>query len=336
MEDMILHDLYFRIFESAVVAIGVTDRKGLYIEVNNAWCNFMGYTREEALQLNIDDVTPETDIPESKDNYNRLMNHEIDKLNKNKRFKRKNGTLFWTDLSVSAIKNDSGKAVGVLGIFVDIDEKYKTEQYQKDMNSMLEVLNEELMSANTTITKKNVELQAAYKELNKLARRDTLTELYNRRALNEIMEQEVRRSQRSGRPFFVAIADIDNFKHVNDTYGHSFGDLVLKEVAKIIKDGGVRGTDYAGRWGGEEFLLILTETKYNGAYTVLERIRKSVCEHKMQCGEVSINVTVTIGFTYQKEHYNSLQLLEEADKALYIGKRSGKNKTVCHFDCSAT
>ncbi len=332
MKEIGLHDLYYQIVESAVVAIGLTDKSGRFILVNKAWCRFMGYNHEEALKITIQDITPATDIEESISNYNKLISKEIESFSKIKQYKRKDETFFWADLSVSAVIDESGQVYGVLGVFINIDHKVKAEQYQNDMKCMLEALNEELMQANTEISRKNVELQKAYEDMENLARIDVLTKLYNRRVMEEILAREVNRSRRSSRTFFIAIADIDNFKSVNDTYGHEFGDYVLSTVANIFRTGGIRATDYVGRWGGEEFLFVLTETNFKGASTVLERIRADIASKSFEHKGKLLSVSVTIGFTYQKEHYIIDELISEADQALYKGKKTGKNKIVCYYD----
>ncbi len=334
MELMILEDLYYRIVESAVVAIGVTDREGNFVVVNKAWCRFMGYTEQEAKQLNIRDITPSSDIEESDNNYERLLSQEIECFCKIKQYQRKDGTLFWADLNVSVIKNDKLDSVGVLGIFINIDDKVKADKTLQDLNDTLEGLNEELIKANIEITKTNKELAEAYEELDRLARKDPLTELYNRRSMDEILKREMDRSRRTKRPFFVAIADIDNFKSFNDTYGHECGDDVLKIAAKVFLEKGIRSTDFVGRWGGEEFLFVITETDFNGARIVLERVREEISKVPLRFHGQDLHITITIGFSYRKGHYKIDELVAEADKALYQGKRNGKNQVVC-FYCNA-
>ncbi len=331
MELKFLNDLYYRIFESAVVAIGVTDQEGHFVVVNKAWCKFLGFSEEEAKNIHIKDITPPTDIHESDTNYQRLLSQEIDCFCKIKQYMRKDGSLFWADLNVSVIKNDNGDSIGVLGIFVNIDDKVLADKTLHEFNMVLEDLNQDLVKANIEITSKNKELKKAYEDLDVLARRDTLTKLFNRRSLDEILHREINRSRRSKRPFFVAIADIDNFKAFNDTYGHECGDDVLKTVSKVFLEKVIRTTDFVGRWGGEEFLFVLTETDFEGAKIVLERVRDEVANTPLYYKDQVLHITITIGFSYQKNHYNIDELISEADKALYQGKRSGKNQVVCYY-----
>ncbi|MDD2229704.1 MAG: diguanylate cyclase [Candidatus Cloacimonetes bacterium] len=309
-----LEAIYSRIFQNAVVAIGVTDSTGKYISVNPTWCNLLGYSAEEALSLNVNDVTPDEDKSSSIISFSYLKEEKGRSIRKQRRYQKKDGTIFWADLYVSALFGDDGEVQGLLGVFVDIDKQFQAEQAQKLMLHNMEQMNQELSNANT--------------ELQKLARHDTLTGLYNRRVLEDILTRESMRSQRTKRGFGIAIADIDDFKHVNDTYGHECGDKVLKELSRIFLKG-IRTTDTMGRWGGEEFLFIFTETSCQGALIVIERIRKKVELLTLKCRDNEIKTTCTVGLSYHHGDLGTKDMIAEADKALYEGKRSGKNKVVC-------
>jgi len=171
----------------------------------------------------------------------------------------------------------------------------------------------------------NIELQLAMEDLNRLARRDTLTQLYNRRVLDEILVQEINRAERSKQGLAVAIADLDNFKLINDTHGHEAGDLALIELARVLREE-IRTTDFVGRWGGEEFLFIFPDTSCSGALIVIERVRKSVEELIIPVGNITIRLTVSIGLSYHKDHYEQKNIIDEADKAMYRAKELGKNR----------
>ncbi|BBB33470.1 signal transduction protein [Thermotomaculum hydrothermale] len=161
--------------------------------------------------------------------------------------------------------------------------------------------------------------------LDMLSKKDPLTNLYNRRAILEIIDIEKERFERTKRPFCISICDIDYFKKVNDTYGHSIGDIVLKGIASILKEN-LRNTDFVARWGGEEFLIFLPETDIKAAEKVLEKLRKLAESKKFSAGKIDFNVTLTFGVCeFQKSVEHTIEL---ADKALYKGKKSGKNKVV--------
>ena len=119
--------------------------------------------------------------------------------------------------------------------------------------------------------------------------------------------------------------DIDHFKKINDTYGHLAGDFVLKEIAKIIKDS-IRKSDICGRFGGEEFVIVLPNTKLSGAMKLAERIRETIQNHTFDFNGKKINVTVSIGITSVGVNDSYESLISRADEALYEAKEKGRNR----------
>ncbi|MEJ5172325.1 MAG: sensor domain-containing diguanylate cyclase [Hydrogenothermaceae bacterium] len=152
---------------------------------------------------------------------------------------------------------------------------------------------------------------------------DNLTESYNKNAFNLIFPQEVKRAQRYGFPLSILMVDIDNFKKINDTYGHLVGDEVLNEFSRVIKKS-IRKTDYLFRFGGEEFLILLPHTSIENAFKVGEKIRKKV-EETIFSNE-HLKITVSCGLSEVKNFDNPYLDIEEADKMLYVSKNSGKNR----------
>jgi diguanylate cyclase (GGDEF)-like protein len=169
--------------------------------------------------------------------------------------------------------------------------------------------------------------QETERRVEDLANTDPLTQLPNRRRLWELLEFERLRSERSGRPFVVALADIDHFKKFNDTYGHHCGDAVLSHVATVMR-ASLRRTDALGRWGGEEFLFILPETPMQGALEVLEKVRRCVEEVPCPFGDQKYHVTVTFGAANFGRKQTLERCIREADEALYQGKEQGRNRVV--------
>ncbi|MCS7185103.1 MAG: GGDEF domain-containing protein [bacterium] len=155
---------------------------------------------------------------------------------------------------------------------------------------------------------------------------DTLTNVYNRREIEAILKREFERYLRRGK-LSIALIDVYNFKKINDTYGHQAGDIVLVELAKLVTKN-IRETDFFGRFGGEEFLLILTSSDEKAALSVCEHLRTKISQERINIGGVFIKITVSIGIATLRSQNSYKVLLEEADKALYEAKRSGKNK-VC-------
>ena len=191
----------------------------------------------------------------------------------------------------------------------------------------IEYLEQLTNQAATTINRANV-----YAEILKHATLDALTGFYNRRQLEERLKQEVSSAKRQKRNLCAIMTDIDFFKSVNDTYGHAVGDLVLKTVARVIKLQ-LRDYDIAGRYGGEEFVIMLPYTRLEEAKIVAERLRKAVENTQIDITKVNpdakdkkINVTISLGvYEYHKEDYEKT-LIRNADKALYIAKETGRNK----------
>lgn len=185
--------------------------------------------------------------------------------------------------------------------------------------------------AATTINRAN-----AYAEILKHATLDALTGFYNRRQLEERIKQEIASSRRQKTPLCAIMIDIDFFKKVNDTYGHAAGDLVLRTVSKVIRSQ-LREYDIAGRYGGEEFVILLPFTKIEEAKMVAERLRKSV-ENKAidiskinhDASEKEIHVTISSGIYQLKADDQEQNLVKNADKALYEAKNSGRNKVVIY------
>lgn len=156
--------------------------------------------------------------------------------------------------------------------------------------------------------------------LQELAIKDGLTNLYNHKHIHEMLDLNIKLSKRYCRPLSVIMFDIDNFKMVNDTFGHQFGDEVLSQVAQIIKKT-ARNTDIIGRYGGEEFIVILPETDDREALILAERIRKEIQNNKFRN---DVSITISGGVSLLEE--DSEQVIYDADKLLYKSKHTGKNK----------
>lgn len=158
-------------------------------------------------------------------------------------------------------------------------------------------------------------------ELEKLSVTDQLTKLYNRRKTDETLSNEIERVKRSNNSFSIILLDIDKFKNVNDTYGHQVGDDVLKSIAKLLMLN-VRKVDTLGRWGGEEFLIIDTESNQKNVLGFAEKIRKAIEEHIF---EKVGQVTCSFGVAYYVDGDTESSILVKSDKALYMAKDSGRN-----------
>ena len=181
---------------------------------------------------------------------------------------------------------------------------------------------------------RNVELQREVDErkqaqaaLERLATIDTLTGLANRRYFLELAERAVYQARRYSRPLSVVMIDVDNFKHINDTFGHAAGDQVLTNIARRMQ-GVLRRSDILGRYGGDEFVVLLPETGQEGARRMTERLRASVAQTVEKMGEMDMPVSLSVGVSSSFGMTNiSLDvLLQRADKALYTSKQGGRNR----------
>jgi two-component system cell cycle response regulator len=176
------------------------------------------------------------------------------------------------------------------------------------------------------------QLMQAQQQMEILAMHDGLTDLLNRRAIEEYAESEFNLAGRKERAMSVILLDIDHFKNVNDRFGHKAGDHVLQQVAKILKED-LRNYDRVGRWGGEEFILILPDTELQGAAIVAERVRIRMAEMKISLEpEATFSIHISLGVACTSSHFSSLtKLIDAADQALYHAKQTGRNR-VCIFE----
>ncbi|WP_084043352.1 sensor domain-containing diguanylate cyclase [Lebetimonas sp. JS138] len=180
--------------------------------------------------------------------------------------------------------------------------------------------------------KKNKELQELNALLKKMALTDKLTGLYNRYKFNEELKKEIERFKRYKNPFCLIMFDIDNFKQLNDTYGHDMGDKVLKEIAKITTQT-IRKTDIASRWGGEEFMIICPNTFLKEGIQTAQRLRKKIESHNFG---IDRKVTISVGISeYNDENIRLYEFLKDVDDKLYQAKKMGKNTVVYQINLIA-
>ncbi len=168
-------------------------------------------------------------------------------------------------------------------------------------------------------------LQKSILTIRELSIRDELTGVYNRRHFMDLLEYEKNRASRGGALFAIVMLDIDNFKDVNDKYGHISGDEVLRKVTKAIGNA-LRSTDFCGRYGGDEFLLVLTQTDINAAMICAERVRSSIERSVFPDLGTDVRITVSLGLTEYHVREDIGKMIARADEALYLAKKSGRNR----------
>jgi diguanylate cyclase (GGDEF)-like protein len=171
------------------------------------------------------------------------------------------------------------------------------------------------------------ELMAAREVLRIQAMHDTLTGILNRGSIAEALQNELARASREQYPVAVLLSDVDRFKSINDTYGHQAGDAVLHETAQRMKSA-MRRYDFIGRYGGEEFLIVLPGCDGSGAYAQAERIRLAMSQELFTLGANAVSVTCSVGVSWRAEpsQFDATALIREADLALYTAKARGRNR----------
>lgn len=202
---------------------------------------------------------------------------------------------------------------------------HKTEVIARVKNHLeLKKSKEKVKQYALELEQKNDELQQLLEKTEQLAMTDFLTGITNRRFAIKKMNEELSRINRGGDGFSLLMIDIDNFKSINDSYGHACGDYVLKNLINLIKPV-LREYDMIARWGGEEFLIMLPMTEINDAKTVAEKVVSCVGAQIFNYKGISFNVTVTAGVAQYQVDDDLDSIIKRADEAMYQGKMSGKN-----------
>jgi len=208
-------------------------------------------------------------------------------------------------------------------VLILLDRQGRTDENARGLEQRLRVLERE-----------NVELAIRNRALAEASSRDSLTGLFNRSYVMDKIEAELNRALRFGAPISVLMLDLDHFKNVNDRYGHIAGDRVLQTVGALLKDS-CRVYDVPGRYGGEEFCLVLPETKLDSSMSVAERIRARLEATTLDLQNGSVRITTSIGVASVDSNsnadddlYAASALIDRADRALYMAKGSGRNRVV--------
>jgi diguanylate cyclase len=171
------------------------------------------------------------------------------------------------------------------------------------------------------------ELEAELQHMSELVREDQLTGSLNRRGLDDVFERESARADRRNTPLCVALLDLDNFKRLNDTYGHMAGDAALKHLVKVVRET-LRSMDVIARFGGEEFLILLPETTVDAAAAAMVRVQRELTRHFFLHDNEKMLITFSCGVALRVQNEEQASLMARADKAMYQAKNSGKNRVV--------
>lgn len=280
------------IFENAAIGIASVSTAGQFLQINDVFCKIIGYSQEEVLseKFSFLNITFPGDTETDLIWIRKLLDGDSDSCTLEKRYLRKDGSIVWVNLSVSLLRSPAGAPLYFISAAQDITER------------------------------KNLEEQ-----LRRLSYFDHLTGLPNRTLLSDRTQQALAIAKRDKARMALMFIDLDEFKPVNDTLGHSIGDLLLKETAKRMQDC-VRASDTVARIGGDEFVVLLSTIEgEQDAMVVAEKIRHSLCQPFEIAGHC-IHISSSIGIAVYPEHgSDEKMLLKNADSAMYYAKECGRN-----------
>ena len=295
------------------------DGGGSFLQMNPAMVHIFGYS-SIGVMMKVSIVELYQNAAE-RDRFLLDMRREGFVRNRESIMRKQEGMLFWCSRS-GVIRRDEAGREWVDGVIEDVDDRKKAEKLLLQAKEDLEI----------QVAERTRELTELNAELHKLSISDGLTCIGNRRFLDEFLEQEWQRAIRENEPLSLIMLDIDYFKLFNDTYGHISGDACLKKVADVLKNTIKRATDFASRYGGEEFTVVLPNTDERGAMTVAEKIRSEVAllaiPHETSPLGGVVTVSVGVATVVPSLGIKESKLIEAADRALYQAKAAGRNQVV--------
>lgn len=299
--------------EQSPISVVITDLQGKIEYVNPFYSQLTGYQLNEVLGKNPRIIESGNTSPKADEKmWQTIRAGKVwrgETLNK-----KKNGEIYWEVEIIAPVLDSDGVVVNYIAIKEDI-----TAQKESDAK---------LRDAYTKLEEQMKEIQDLQDELREQAIRDPLTKLHNRHYLKEILSHELSRAMRERYTISFLLLDIDHFKQVNDTYGHSAGDFVLRDLADHLTEF-TRTGDIVCRYGGEEFLVAFPNTNEQDAFFIADRLRVSIQESPIYVDHHKISITISAGISEFPTHgqYEAL-ILETADKAMYHAKRNGRNQVV--------
>lgn len=257
------------------------------------------------------DIIFSEDLEVALANFNKHMEDPTYPYDQVVRYRHSDGSTVWVRCRGIIIRDEDGNPLRMLGAHTDLTEL-------KKLQLELEKKNEELMKTQDEILELN-------NKLSKQALEDHLTGLYNRYAMDEIMKVEVEKANRNARPFVICMIDLNDFKSINDTYGHLIGDCVLKDFASRLNVL-LRKQDTKARWGGDEFIVILPETTYDDALAVKDKMKNDMQSWHVMCKDEKISYSVSIGMSEFDIGEALMACIQRADEDLYGEKLKYKSK----------
>jgi len=297
-------------FEAASIGKALVDLNGHWLKANQALCDLVGYTEAELLDLTFQDITHLDDLDCDLNHMRQLLEGTRHDYQMEKRYIHKRGHEVWILLSVSMVHDGHGQPLHFIAEVLDITERKQLEEMRRQRNDSLEQRVQQHSDENA--------------RLHILAVTDGLTGLSNRRAFDESLQREFERARRYQTALSVLILDVDHFKDYNDTFGHPAGDLVLQQLARLLRCK-ARSSDVIARYGGEEFAVILPGTAGEGADIFAEHLLQDMAATTWPGRPVTASFGVC-ALSSAIATQDSQTLIDAADKALYQSKSTGRNR----------
>ncbi|HAV75742.1 MAG TPA: hypothetical protein DCX53_00145 [Anaerolineae bacterium] len=292
-----------RLIEKMSDGVLVLDVQGRIVDINAAMENFLDASPSTFIGKNVSDALSI---------WNETTEHLLTGLETRTELRLSNKSPRYLDLRVTPLYDNDQRLSGRLIIFRDVTDRKEVE---KDLRHAMDRLQTQL-----------IEIGLLQSKLREQAIRDALTNLFNRRYLEETLERELARAARERYPLCIVMMDIDHFKTVNDTYGHEAGDVVLKTLANMVTAQSRQG-DFVCRFGGEEFVLVMPNIGINVANERAVSLNKAISSLFVPFGRFNLNITVSMGISWFPAHGETKEdLLRTADKALYAAKNKGRNQ----------
>ncbi|WP_345979599.1 sensor domain-containing diguanylate cyclase [Sulfurimonas sp. HSL3-2] len=287
--------------------VSKTNPKGVITYVNEKFCEISGYTKDELIGRP-HNIIRHPDMP--REAFKELW----DTIKAKKSWHgvvtnmKKDGGQYIVDTTVVPILDVDGDITEYIAIRHDITELEETKQQLRNINKAMKNKVDELYSMTNSLEEK--------------ANKDNLTGIGNRDSFEDIFSFEIQKAKENDSLLSLMVFDIDNFKLINDTFGHQAGDNILVEITSIISHN-MKTSDIFARWGGEEFVILMPNTKLEDAYTVAQKLRELIASHDFNYND---KITASFGVAQFNAEDTKNTLFEKADEALYLAKKHGRNR----------
>jgi diguanylate cyclase (GGDEF)-like protein/PAS domain S-box-containing protein len=288
-----VHERFESAFGDAPIGMALIDTDGGWLQVNHSFCRITGYSQSELRATTLRAITHPDDVDLDQTLQQQLIEGRIPSYQVEKRYRHVWGHFFWMLVTISLVRGHNGQTPFLITQFQDISDRKQESQ-----------------------------------RLEFMVDHDFLTGLFNRRHFEQELEREVERWRRYGTPGAVLLIDLDNFKDVNDSFGHMAGDDLLKSIGGLIKHR-IRHTDTLARIGGDEFAVLLLQTDEEQALFMADEFVKALSRQTAILADQSIHITASVGIALFESHC-AAEVLACADMAMYEAKQAGRNRYVLY------